>query len=70
MSDKFYITLSDDDKTKVREILETGHFTNAGEIIREGIALSHKRIEGMRSINQQLRTGLVSLTERLERFQQ
>lgn len=69
MSDKFYITLSDNDKAKVQEILQAGQFSNAGDIIREGINLSHKRVESMRATNQQLRAGLVSITERLERFQ-
>lgn len=68
MSDKFYITLDEADKAKVQDILGSGQFSNAGEIIREGICLAHKRAETMRNTNQQLRAGLTSLCERLERF--
>ncbi|MEL6112254.1 MAG: hypothetical protein AAFR20_05565 [Pseudomonadota bacterium] len=69
MSDKYYITLDDEDKAKVQEILETGRYSNAGDIIRHGIALSHKKLAVTRTMNADLRKGLAALTERVERFQ-
>ena len=68
MGDRFYITLSESDKNRVQEILSAGQFSNAGDIIRDGIALSHRRLKICRDANNQLRSGLVSLSERLERF--
>ncbi|MEO0675572.1 MAG: hypothetical protein AAFY32_11305, partial [Pseudomonadota bacterium] len=65
MSDKFYITLDDKDKAKVQEILETGRYTNAGDIIRDGIALSHRKVASSRTMNADLRKGLTALTERV-----
>jgi len=65
MGDRFYITLSDADKSKVQEILATGRFENAGDIIREGIRLSHDRVSLSRDVNATLRSGMEEITRKL-----
>jgi len=68
MSDKFYIMLNEEDQEKVKSCLASGQFSSAGDLIRNGIELNHQKLEANREINQQLRAGLTSLHERLERY--
>ncbi len=69
MSDKFYITLSEDDQAMVHDCLSAGVCENAGELIRQGIELKHRQLNATRTENQRLRVGMTSLIERLERYQ-
>ncbi len=69
MSDKFYVTLSAEDQAKVQECLQAGLFDNAGDLIRESIALSHRQVKMSRDHNHKLRVQLTSLCARLERYQ-
>ena len=68
MSDKFYITLTEEDQMRLKECLSTGTFDNAGDLIREGIQLSYRRAEYIKDQNWKLRAGLSSISERLARY--
>lgn len=68
MGDKFYVTLSEADQALVQECLQAGLCTNAGDLIRQGIALSHQQLTASRTGNQKLQAGLTSLCQRLERY--
>lgn len=69
MSDKFFVTLDKSEQEKVQECLSAGLCDNAGDLIRQGIELSHRQLSMGKTSNQRLRTGLTSLLERLERYQ-
>ncbi len=66
---RFYITLTPEDQERVRACLDGGHFESAGDLIREGISVTHARTQKFTRMNEELRVGMTSIGSRLERYQ-
>ena len=66
MSDRFYITLDENDQEIVRTCLASGKFDNAGDLIRKSIALAHRQISQSIKLNQKLRDGVNGWRDRLK----